>query len=132
MDKDFVRQKLNLATVPFEGEHMTAGALQQLGNENRIALGIEDAEIVETIDGGSNFQKASRNSGHPTLHCTTHVLQLPVNNALQFFAASVGEPFSISCWQKKRLLNGKTNTLVYEEQFFGHAFKFTFGGGLRF
>jgi hypothetical protein len=43
---------------------------------------IEETEVVEVIDGGSNIQKAADILKHMKLHCHNHALQLPIKNGL--------------------------------------------------
>jgi hypothetical protein len=84
IDEHFEHKKLNLATIPFEGEHETGEAISELYKSMYKKLNIEDSEIVEVIDGGSNFQKAAQILGHKSLHCNCHAIQLSLNLGLKW------------------------------------------------
>jgi len=44
-------------------------------------------------------------------------------NTSPLLVASVGEPYTVSGWAKKRITNGDTNKFAYLEQLFDHAYK---------
>lgn len=73
---------INLGTSSIEEDHVTGEVLAKYYSSLYKKFNIENAEIIEVIDGGLNLKSAASILKHKSIHCNCHALQLPIRAGL--------------------------------------------------
>eukprot|EP01080_Neovahlkampfia_damariscottae_P011286 gene11286-4097_t len=80
IDRKYI--SINLGTVLAEEDHISGEILAEHYNSLYKEFGIENSQIIEVIDGGSNLKNAAAILKHKNIHCNCHALQLPIKTGL--------------------------------------------------
>jgi ribosomal protein S27E len=76
INEDWEYVTINLGTISIEEEHITGEVIMKNYKKLYRDFEIEETEIVEVIDGGSNLQKAAELLKHKSLHCNIVTIML--------------------------------------------------------